>query len=90
MKHATSDDLKNIGQLLEEIRKMHGIAEKVPGHFYFAGKNVLHFHEDHGSIYADIGEARVKVTESSYSEIMKRVEIYISEVKLARSRKDQG
>ncbi|EQB71111.1 MAG: hypothetical protein AMDU1_APLC00037G0018 [Thermoplasmatales archaeon A-plasma] len=84
MKHATSDDLKSVDQLLEKVRKIQGIVEKQPGHFYHKGKNVLHFHEEHGSLFADIGDERMKVSEFLYREIVKKVEIYISEIKLAR------
>jgi hypothetical protein len=84
MKHANSDDLKSVDQLLEKVRKIQGIVEKQPGHFYHKGKNVLHFHEEHGSLFADIGDERMKVSEFLYSEIVKKVEIYISEIKLAR------
>ncbi|EQB71773.1 MAG: hypothetical protein AMDU1_APLC00019G0003 [Thermoplasmatales archaeon A-plasma] len=84
MKHATSDDLKSVDQLLEKVRKIHGIAEKQPGHFYYKGKNVLHFHEENGSLFADIGDDRMKVSEFLYSEIVRKVEIYISEIELAR------
>ena len=84
MKHTTSDDLKHVYQLLTRVRKIQGIVEKQPGHFYYKGKNVLHFHEDHGSLFADIGEERIKVDESSYSEIVIRVEMYISQIEVAR------
>ena len=84
MKHANSDDLKSVDQLLEKVRKIQGIVEKQPGHFYHKGKNVLHFHEEHGSLFADIGDERMKVSEFLYREIVKKVEIYISEIKLAR------
>lgn len=87
MKHATPDDLKSVDQLLDRVRKIQGIVEKQPGHFYHKGKNVLHFHEDHGSLFADIGDERLKVSESSYSEIVQKVEIYISQIKLARDSK---
>ncbi len=87
MRHATSDDLKNIEQLLEEIRKIKGITERQPGHFYYSGKNILHFHEDHGSLYVDIGEKRMNVAELSHCEIVKNVEFYISYIKSARNSK---
>ncbi|MEM0157373.1 MAG: hypothetical protein QXN26_04830 [Thermoplasmataceae archaeon] len=84
MKHATPAELKCVDQLLEEVRRINGIREKQPGHFYYMGKNILHFHEDHGTLFADIAEDRVKVSASSYGEILEKAVTYISEIQLSR------
>ncbi len=70
MRHATEGDLKDMHNLLEKVRAIPGVKEKQFGHFYYKGKNVLHFHEDAGRIYADVGEQRIQVVEGSYDKIM--------------------
>ena len=54
MKHATAESLHRIEPLLVRIRKFEALKEKVRGVFYFKSRAFLHFHEDKGSMYADV------------------------------------
>ncbi len=89
MKHAKPEDLESISNLLQVISHIEGIKVRQPGHFYYRGRNVLHFHEHMGSIYADIGEMRIKVEDSSKEEIFNEVKRYMAEIEIAKpSRKN--
>ena len=78
MKHATIEQLTPISDLLEEVRKIHGMKEKTQGHFYVKNRNVLHFHTDSGEIYADIGDIRILVSRGSYATILHTLSEYIA------------
>ena len=54
MKHATSDSLDQIEELLEAIRRFGVMREKIRGVFYLKSRAFLHFHEDDGTMYADV------------------------------------
>ena len=54
MKHATAESLDQIGALLDEIRTFERLREKTRGVFYLKSRAFLHFHEDHGILYADV------------------------------------
>lgn len=80
MQHATVEDLEKVDQLIIAIRAIDGLKERQVGHFYYRGKNVIHFHEDKGVIYADIGNEGVSVTDFSSSKILRKVLLYVEEV----------
>jgi hypothetical protein len=54
VKHATAQTLDGIGTLLDRIREFEALREKVRGVFYLKSRALLHFHEDGGSVYADV------------------------------------
>jgi hypothetical protein len=54
VKHAGSQALESIGELLEEIRAHAGLSEKSHGVFYRRSRPFLHFHEDPAGLFADI------------------------------------
>jgi hypothetical protein len=53
MKHAGSDALRELSDLLSAIR-MRGPKEPRPGVFYRKGQAWVHFHEDKAGLFADI------------------------------------
>ncbi|MCL4345102.1 MAG: hypothetical protein M1496_01910 [Candidatus Thermoplasmatota archaeon] len=80
MRHASIEDLKNLEDLLDNIRKIRNIREKTPGHFYFKGKGILHFHTDFGKLYADLYDMRIDMGSMEHpSEEMKRYLILLIE-----------
>ena len=54
MKHAGAETLRQLSDLLDQIRQRHGLKEKKLGIFYCKSKSFLHFHEDPAGIFADI------------------------------------
>ena len=54
MAHAKPDDLKDLKQLLAELRSNKTMKEKSFGCFYLKGKGVLHFHMKKDRRYAHI------------------------------------
>jgi hypothetical protein len=54
MKHATSDALHALSDLLDQIRVKDGIREKKLGIFYRKSEGFLHFHEDPEGLFADL------------------------------------
>jgi hypothetical protein len=54
MKHATPESLDRIDELLEKIRSFDRLKEKTRGVFYLKSQAFLHFHEDDGTMYADV------------------------------------
>jgi hypothetical protein len=54
MKHATSNTLDGLSDLLDQIRLRDGIREKKLGVFYRRSKSFLHFHEDTAGLFADL------------------------------------
>jgi hypothetical protein len=54
MRHASAESLCRIGALLDKIRNVEVLKEKTPGVFYWRSRAFLHFHEDEGSLYADV------------------------------------
>ncbi len=61
VRHARIEELSQISELIQEIRNMENIREKQPSHFYYKGKNIIHFHMDNSDIFADIGNKRIKI-----------------------------
>lgn len=54
MKHAGKDTLRQLSDLLDQIRLRPGIKERGLGIFYRKSKSFLHFHEDPAGVFADI------------------------------------
>ena len=54
MKHACAMAMRNLSDLLEQIRLKQGIKEKKLGIFYRKSKSFLHFHEDPAGLFADL------------------------------------
>ena len=54
MKHAGSDALSTISDLLVQIRAKDGLNEKRPGIFYRKSSAFLHFHQDPAGLFADL------------------------------------
>ena len=54
MKHAGSEALRGLADLLHRIRAREGLKEKKPGIFYRKSKAFLHFHEDPAGLFADL------------------------------------
>jgi hypothetical protein len=54
MRHATPDDLLELGDLLADLRALSGLVEKSPGVFYRRSRAFLHFHADPAGLYADV------------------------------------
>ncbi len=77
MRHATIEDINDHGKLIESLRIIRGIKEKAPGHFYYKGKSVIHFHIDGNSVFADVGNDRILVDEENYADIIRIVLSYM-------------
>jgi hypothetical protein len=56
MKHAGTETLRQLSDLLDEIRLRPGIKEKGLGIFYRKSRSFLHFHEDPAGVFADISK----------------------------------
>jgi hypothetical protein len=54
VKHASGETLRQLSDLLDQIRQRQGLKEKKLGIFYNKSKSFLHFHEDPTGIFADI------------------------------------
>jgi hypothetical protein len=54
MKHAGSEALHGLADLLDQIRAKGGLKEKKLGVFYRKSKAFLHFHEDPAGLFADL------------------------------------
>lgn len=55
MKHASSDTLTALADLLDAIRQYSPpLKEKKPGVFYLKSTAFLHFHDDPAGIFADL------------------------------------
>ena len=52
--HTKPHDLKDLQDILHQIRKWEGIKEKGPNIFYFKSKPFLHFHDKDGKRWADV------------------------------------
>ena len=62
MKHAGTDTLATLADLLEALRQRTTLKEKSPGIFYLKSSAFLHFHDDDEGIFAD-----VKLDRANYS-----------------------
>jgi hypothetical protein len=54
MKHAGSEALDRLEELLAAIRRLGVLQERPRGSFYRKSKAVLHFHEDPAGLFADL------------------------------------
>ena len=54
MRHASARTLRQLSNLLEQIRERPGLKEKKLGIFYRKSKSFLHFHEDPAGTFADL------------------------------------
>ena len=54
MRHASSQTLQQLSDLLDQIRQQQGLKEKKLGIFYRKSKSFLHFHEDPAGTFADL------------------------------------
>lgn len=54
MKHADSNALDLLEELLVKIRQYQNLKEKKRGIFYWKSKAFLHFHQDHDQFFADL------------------------------------
>jgi hypothetical protein len=69
VRHARSDDLEQVSDLLAKLRAVPGLVERNPGTFYRGSRAFLHFHCDPSGMYADVRLAgpdfeRMRVTSS--------------------------
>jgi hypothetical protein len=55
MKHAGTEALRHLSELLVQIRQRQGLKEKKLGIFYCKSRSFLHFHEDPAGLFADLG-----------------------------------
>ncbi|WP_156778541.1 hypothetical protein [Thermoplasma acidophilum] len=62
---------------MESLRMIGGIREKTPGHFYYKRKNIIHFHVDGSSVFADVGNDRILVNKENYADIIQVVLSYM-------------
>jgi hypothetical protein len=62
MRHAGTDTLQQLKDLLVELRQRTLLKEKSPGIFYVKSIAFLHFHDDPSGIFAD-----VKLDQQNYS-----------------------
>lgn len=54
MKHAGSEALDRLEELLGQLRGLDGLVERTRGVFYRRSRAFLHFHEDAAGLFADI------------------------------------
>ena len=54
MRHASTQTLQQLSDLLDQIRRREGLKEKKLGIFYRRSKSFLHFHEDPAGTFADV------------------------------------
>jgi hypothetical protein len=57
MAHASEEALKALLPLLRQLREIKGLREKQPGIFYLRSNAFLHFHEEQGTLFADLKKA---------------------------------
>ncbi|HKW83075.1 MAG TPA: hypothetical protein VJN68_04910 [Burkholderiaceae bacterium] len=57
MAHASPEALKPLLPLLRQLREIKGLTERQPGTFYLRSNAFLHFHDDQGTLYADLKKA---------------------------------
>jgi len=54
MAHASPEALKPLLPLLRQLREIKGLKEVKPGIFYCRGSAFLHFHDEAGTLVADL------------------------------------
>lgn len=57
MAHASPEALQPLLPLLRQLREIKGLKEKQPGIFYLRSNAFLHFHDEQGTLYADLKKA---------------------------------
>lgn len=57
MAHASKDALQPLLPLLRQLREIKDLQEKKPGIFYFKTSAFVHFHDEAGTIVADLKKA---------------------------------
>ena len=57
MAHASPEALEPLLPLLRQLREIKGLKEKQPGIFYLRSNAFLHFHDEQGTLYADLKKA---------------------------------
>ena len=57
MAHANEEALKKLQPVLRQLREIKGLREMKPGIFYLRSNAFLHFHDDQGTLYADLKKA---------------------------------
>ena len=89
MKHAKPEDLADIEPLLIKIRSVDKLKEKQPGHFYFKGINIVHFHVYNSRIFVDIGDSRIELGSShdpnETDDVLRKIGEYMKAVSLQKS-----
>jgi N-acetylglutamate synthase-like GNAT family acetyltransferase len=79
VRHARSEDLDRIDDLLARLRAVDGLVEKKRGSFYRGSRAFLHFHEHQGDIVCDVRldgpdfERRVVTTTSAQRSLVSDV-----------------
>lgn len=70
MKHAGSEALERLEDLLSALRRHPDLREKSRGVFYRRGKAFLHFHEDPAGLFCDLrpGDEWVRLPVESMGE----------------------
>ena len=81
MRHTRQEDIENIKFMHGRLKSITELREKNPGSFYFKGKNIIHFHEDNGIYFCDIGGERLEVLESNANMIENMVRKNIDSLK---------
>ena len=54
MAHADETALQKLLPLLRQLREIKSLREKSPGTFYLKANAFIHFHDDAGTLYADL------------------------------------
>jgi hypothetical protein len=54
VRHARSEALDRLADLLDDVRSLPGLVERSRGVFHRQSKAYLHFHEDWSGLYADV------------------------------------
>ena len=57
MAHADETALQRVLPLLRQLRDIKGLREMKPGIFYCRGVAIIHFHDEGGSLVADLKKA---------------------------------
>lgn len=83
MGHTKPSDLKDLQDLLDQIRKWQGIKEKSPNIFYFKAKPFLHFHDKDGKRWADVrdGASWGKPLDIPFDATEKQKALFLKETK---------
>ncbi len=57
MAHAGPEALARLQELIRQLRAIPQLREKQPGAFYLVGQAFVHFHDDGGTLTADLKKA---------------------------------